>query len=190
MTERPDTSTASGDAPSDAVLVARARAGDGAAWTVIHARYGRVVHGVMLACGVRTEAEDLTQEVFVSAMRSLHALNDAGALGGWLVASARNRAASWLRARRPAQTAEAAQRLEVARGPMRAEGTFDTETAMRAIMALPEAYRETLVLRLVEGLTGPQIAAATGLTHGSVRVNLSKGMEMLRERLAVMGVTP
>jgi len=48
---------------------------------------------------------------------------------------------------------------------------------------LPETYAETLVLRLVEGLTGPQIAACTGMTHGSVRVNLTRGMQMLRERL-------
>jgi RNA polymerase sigma-70 factor, ECF subfamily len=51
------------------------------------------------------------------------------------------------------------------------------------IRALPEAYRETLVLRLVEGLTGPEIAARTGLTHASVRVNLHRGMKLLRVRL-------
>jgi RNA polymerase sigma-70 factor, ECF subfamily len=49
---------------------------------------------------------------------------------------------------------------------------------------LPEAYRETLILRLVEGMTGPEIAARTGLSHGSVRVNLHRGMQQLREKLA------
>ena len=39
-----------------------------------------------------------------------------------------------------------------------------------AIRGLPEAYRETLILRLVEGMTGPEIAERTGLTHQSVRV--------------------
>jgi RNA polymerase sigma-70 factor (ECF subfamily) len=51
---------------------------------------------------------------------------------------------------------------------------------------LPEAYRETLVLRLVEGMTGPEIAARTGLTAASVRVNLHRGMKQLREKLGVM----
>jgi RNA polymerase sigma-70 factor, ECF subfamily len=51
------------------------------------------------------------------------------------------------------------------------------------IKALPEAYRETLVLRLAEGMTGPEIAERTGLTPESVRVNLHRGMKMLRERL-------
>ncbi|MCX6631188.1 MAG: hypothetical protein NTW28_26550 [Candidatus Solibacter sp.] len=42
---------------------------------------------------------------------------------------------------------------------------------------------ETLILRLVEGMTGPEIAAQTGLTPDSVRVNLCRGMKMLRELL-------
>ena len=56
-------------------------------------------------------------------------------------------------------------------------------TVLAAIRRLPEAYRETLVLRLVEGMTGPEIAERTGLTPGSVRVNLHRGMQMLREAL-------
>ena len=51
------------------------------------------------------------------------------------------------------------------------------------IGTLPDAYRETLVLRLVEGLTGPEIAERTGLTPASVRVNLHRGMKLLREKL-------
>ena len=54
---------------------------------------------------------------------------------------------------------------------------------LAAIRRLPEAYRETLVLRLVEGLTGPEIAERTGLQPGSVRVNLHRGMQMLRVAL-------
>ena len=48
------------------------------------------------------------------------------------------------------------------------------------IKTLPESYGETLVLRLVEGMTGPEIAARTGLTADSVRVNLCRGMKLLR----------
>ena len=50
---------------------------------------------------------------------------------------------------------------------------------------MPDAYRETLVLRLVEGMTGPEIAAAAGMTHESVRVNLHRGMKLLREKLGL-----
>ena len=55
--------------------------------------------------------------------------------------------------------------------------------ALTAIRALPEAYRQTLMLRFVEGMTGPEIAARTGLTPGSVRVNLHRGMQLLRGAL-------
>jgi RNA polymerase sigma-70 factor (ECF subfamily) len=59
----------------------------------------------------------------------------------------------------------------------------DGAAILGMIRGLPEAYRETLILRLVEGLTGPEIAERTGLTPGSVRVNLHRGMHMLREKL-------
>ena len=58
--------------------------------------------------------------------------------------------------------------------------TPEALAALEAIRALPPAYRETLLLRLVEGMTGPEIARRTGLTEGSVRVNLCRGMELLR----------
>ena len=51
------------------------------------------------------------------------------------------------------------------------------------IQRLPESYRETLMLRLVEGMTGPEIAARTGLGADSVRVNLCRGMKLLRDQL-------
>ena len=63
------------------------------------------------------------------------------------------------------------------------EARLDAERAIRAIQQLPEAYRETLLLRLVQGLTGPEIATLTGLTPDSVRVNLHRGFKRLREQL-------
>jgi RNA polymerase sigma-70 factor (ECF subfamily) len=56
---------------------------------------------------------------------------------------------------------------------------------LAAIRSLPETYRETLVLRLVEGMTGNEIAGRTGLKPESVRVNLHRGMELLRQRLGI-----
>jgi RNA polymerase sigma-70 factor, ECF subfamily len=54
---------------------------------------------------------------------------------------------------------------------------------LEIIQGLPDAYRETLTLRLVEGMSGAEIAARTGLTPASVRVNLHRGMKQLRGRL-------
>ena len=65
------------------------------------------------------------------------------------------------------------------------EEDAEAARALAAIRALPEAYRETLILRLVEGMTGPEIAEQTGLTPASVRVNLHRGMKLLREKLGI-----
>ena len=65
-------------------------------------------------------------------------------------------------------------------------GAEDAFLVLDLIRKLPEAYRETLIFRLVEGMTGPEIAAKTGLTPESVRVNLCRGMKMLRELLGGM----
>ena len=74
---------------------------------------------------------------------------------------------------------------EEVEGPV-SDGVQEREAAaiLEVVRSLPEAYRETLILRLVEGMTGPEIAARTGLTPGSVRVNLHRGMQQLREKLS------
>ena len=53
------------------------------------------------------------------------------------------------------------------------------------ILRMPLTYKETLVLRLIEGMTGPEIAEQTGMTPDSVRVNLHRGMKLLRKELGV-----
>jgi RNA polymerase sigma-70 factor, ECF subfamily len=138
------------------------------------------VHGILLARAPRSEVDDLVQDVFLFAWRKLDTLREAGAFGGWLAMIARNRAFDFHRRRDEAAelTAEVAERLTTSPQPQ-----AEALAALDAIRALPEAYRETLILRLVEGMTGPEIAARTGLTPASVRVNLHRGMKLLRERL-------
>jgi len=89
----------------------------------------------------------------------------------------RHRAADHFR-RGPRETSALPEEL---RGVPPADG--EAIAVLAAIRRLPEAYREPLILRLVEGMTGPEIAARTGLTPGSVRVNLHRGMQMLRAQL-------
>ena len=122
-------------------------------------------------------AEDLVQEVFLSAMEQLRGLRTAAAFGGWLAAIARHRAMDHFR--RTRQTAP----LELVDPALPRAAVQDAFLVLRQIRGLPEAYRETLILRLVEGMTGPEIAAHTGLTPDSVRVNLCRGMKMLRALL-------
>jgi RNA polymerase sigma-70 factor (ECF subfamily) len=162
-------------APSDAALVTAAREGDRVAYGELYARYGRVVHGILLARTPRREVADLVQDVFLTAWRRLGALREPQAFGAWVAAIARRRAADFHRSHQPADPLD-----QEPTGPALAE---DASAVLAALRALPEAYRETLVLRLVEGLTGPEIAEQTGMTHGSVRVNLHRGLKLLRARL-------
>jgi RNA polymerase sigma-70 factor, ECF subfamily len=165
-----------GDFSQDARLVQAARGGDRAAFGELYERYGRMVHGVLLAHVPFAEVDDLVQDVFLIALRRLDSLREPTAFAGWLLAIARNRANDFhRRPRRAEEFQDTAGRNDPDAQAARA--------ALAAIQSLPEAYRETLSLRLVEGMTGPEIAVRTGLTPASVRVNLHRGMKQLREKL-------
>jgi RNA polymerase sigma-70 factor (ECF subfamily) len=157
-------------------LVAAALAGDRTAFAGLYARYVRLVHGILLSRIPPGEVEDLVQDVFLTALQQLGTLRDPAAFGGWIGAIARNRATDYLR--RAPKTIELSDKNGGSGG-----AAGDAHFVLAQIRSLPEAYRETLTLRLVEGMTGSEIAARTGLTEGSVRVNLHRGMKQLRERL-------
>ena len=165
-------------ASEDARLVRAARAGDERAFGALYERYARVIHGVLLARAPWTDVEDLVQDVFLSAWNRLESLRDPAAFGGWLTMIARNRATDFHR-----QSVESVELPEDLTAPDTTSSRVEALGVLEIIRTLPAAYRETLVLRLVEGLTGPEIAERTGLTPASVRVNLHRGMTMLREKL-------
>ncbi len=170
------------DAAAIPQWVEAARSGDGSAIDALYRRFAPVVHGTLLAYVQKADADDLTQDVFETAIRRLGELREAAAFPGWIVSIARRAALD--AKRRPA--ALTGLELDRAASPERPDDHLEAERSLRAIAGLPEAYRETLLLRLVEGLTGPEIAERTGLTPGSVRVNLHRGMAMLRVALGLV----
>jgi RNA polymerase sigma-70 factor (ECF subfamily) len=144
-----------------------------------------MVHGVLLAKVPVGEVEDLVQDVFVLALRRLPALRELGSFGAWLAVIARNRANDFHRRSVPEDPLDVdTSGNKTGRGKTSGDHAVPAAAILDAIRALPDAYRETLILRLVEGMTGPEIAVRTGLTHGSVRVNLHRGMQQLRARLS------
>jgi len=170
------------EASEDAMLVDAARDGDRAAFGRLYDQYARMVHGVLLAKVPLAEVDDLVQDVFVLALSRLAALRETGRFGAWLAAIARNRANDYHRRSLPEdQLVDDTSEKDIGNC-----GDQESQAAaiLDAIRNLPAAYRETLILRLVEGMTGPEIAARTGMTHGSVRVNLHRGMQQLRARLS------
>jgi RNA polymerase sigma-70 factor, ECF subfamily len=170
--------------PPDDALVRAAQGGDRAAFGELYRRYARMVHGILLARVPRPAAEDLLQDVFLQALPRLASLRDRSRFGGWLAAIARNRATDFYRQICPTVELEENSADDSAADPRPARQTVEEGLfLLEVVRTLPEAYREPLILRFVEGMTGPEIAARTGMKHGSVRVNLHRGLEMLREKL-------
>lgn len=163
--------------PSRADLDA-ARRGDRLAFARLFEGFAPMVHGVLIAHGPSSEVDDLMQDVFLTALERLSSM-DSERVGPWLAAVARNRMIDSLR-----------RRARLVAMPTEEQGATDPERAeanqvLAIIRTMPDTYRETLVLKLVEGLSGKEIAEQTGLTPDSVRVNLHRGMRMLRERLGL-----
>jgi RNA polymerase sigma-70 factor (ECF subfamily) len=175
---------------SDAVAAGRAAAlgatiravagGDQDAFARLHADYVRMVHAILLGRIPRRDVDDLVQDVFITAYTRIRELREPAAFGGWLATIARNRATDYLR-----QSREQVELPDEMPGgePIGAE----TFAVLEIVRKLPEAYRDTLLMRLVEGMSGNEIAERSGLTPASVRVNLHRGMKMLREKLGWHG---
>ena len=167
------------ETPIEVELVRAVLEGDREGFSKLYGLYAPLVHGILLARVPRAEVDDLVQDIFLHAFKKLHTLRDGAAFGPWIAMIARNRAVDFHR--RSRETVEITDDL---RGSDKQEAR--AAEILELIRSLPDAYRETLVLRLVEGMTGPEIALRTGLTAASVRVNLHRGMKLLREKLGFM----
>src|SRR5437667_12760830 len=150
--------------------------GDRDAFARLYADYSRMVHAVLLGRVPRRDVDDLVQDVFVTAYTRIRELREPAAFGGWIATIARNRATDYLR-----QSHEQIELPEELPGGDAIEA--ETMAVLDIVRKLPEAYRETLLMRLVEGMSGAEIAERAGLTPASVRVNLHRGMKLLREQL-------
>jgi RNA polymerase sigma-70 factor, ECF subfamily len=159
-----------------AATIRAVAAGDQDAFASLYRDYVRMVHAILLGRVPRRDVDDLVQDVFVAAYTRIRELREPEAFGGWIATITRNRATDYLRhARDPEELPD-----DLPGGqPIEAE----TLAVLDVVRKLPEAYRETLLMRLVEGMSGVEIAERSGLTPASVRVNLHRGMKMLREHL-------
>jgi RNA polymerase sigma-70 factor (ECF subfamily) len=179
-----DVTAPTADQSSDVALVRAAQQGSRTAFGQLYDRYARVVHGILLAKVPAGDVDDLVHEVFLRALRHLHTLRDLPRFGSWLATITRNCANDFYRRRKfNGQFTQESGEHEPRNQGIASAGETEAKQALDAIHSLPDSYREILILRLVEGMTGPEIAARTGYTAGSVRVVLCRGMQQLRERL-------
>jgi RNA polymerase sigma-70 factor (ECF subfamily) len=176
---------------TDTALVVRARAGDRAAFEELVRRTSRLVFArLYLDVGRSDRAEDLLQETFLLAFRSLHRLEDADGFRPWLLTIAHNvlidDARRSSRLKRTAPTADMHLSELPSPGPAPDEMAERSEVRQRVLSvlrSLPTEYRLALTLRYITGADYETISEQLGLTNGSLRGLLHRGLKMLRDRL-------
>lgn len=172
--------------PDEADWVARARGGDTLAFERLYRAHAARVNGLCLRMsGNPQAAEDLTQETFVNAWRSLAAFEGRSGFGTWLHRIAVNAALG--RARSPQGRGEVS--LTDAEGEDRefaAPGASDPATPIdleRLIATLPEGARSVLVLYGIYGYSHEETADMLGIAVGTCKAQLHRARRLLRERM-------
>ncbi|WP_448626046.1 RNA polymerase sigma factor [Geodermatophilus sp. URMC 64] len=178
--------------PDDDEVARRFAAGDEQALAWAYERWAGQVHGMAVrAFGPGPDAEDVTQQTFVSAWTGRTGYRaDRGPLPAWLVGICRHKIAdTWERLDRQRRAAEAAAAAAGAPAPT---GAIDTAVADRVLLLgeldqIGQPQRGIIELAFYEDLTHAQIADRTGLPLGTVKSHIRRTLERLRTRLEVDG---
>jgi len=182
-------------------FIERLKRGEAAAFEVLVTERSGEIYGLLYRLtGNAEEARDLTQETFLRAFQSIGHFRGDADLRTWIyriaINQARNRWRWWRRRRRDSTVS-----LDAPDGPfglplnakLRAEPSSDPErqtlahererVLRRALNTLGRAYRETVILRDIEGFSYEEIATTLGISVGTVKSRLSRGREELRRKL-------
>ena len=177
--------------PDNAQLIASSLAGDHDAFRQIVEQHQNLICALALsACGNVAKSEDLAQETFLIAWQRLQSLHDPSHLKAWLCGIVRNLARNSRRKPTPLQSDAGEQdpaEYNVVDRALPAEelAAAREELAIveRALSAMPDAYREPLVLFYREEQSVQNVADALGLSADAVRQRLTRGRSMLRDRV-------
>ncbi|NMO18197.1 sigma-70 family RNA polymerase sigma factor [Pyxidicoccus fallax] len=182
-------------ARSEAELIAAARQGDDGALEELLNRHERQVYRFGLRmCGSEEDAKEVLQETLLTAFQGLHSFRGEAELSTWLYQVARTHC---FRARRrragvpeehlPLDSAVASQVPAEASLPDDASHARQMgEVLQAAILALPDSYREALILRDVEGLSAEEAAKVVGIEVRALKSRLHRARMQLREHLATL----
>jgi RNA polymerase sigma-70 factor (ECF subfamily) len=180
---------------SEIALVRKARDGDRPAFEELVRRTSRLVFArLYLETGDRQRSEDLLQETLLTAYRRLRWLEEPKNFRSWLLTIAQNLAVDAarhdLRKKRAAGRAGGVNPPVLANVPSHSPGPDqeaereETRAAVLAVLrSLPEEYRLPLTLRYIGGADYDSICMQLGLTNGSLRGLLHRGMKLLRTEL-------
>ena len=176
-------------AHADLTLATRCASGDSAGFEELYRLHAPRLFGLACRMVGRTDAEDLLQEIFLSAHRKIRLYKGESALGTWLFRLATNLCLDHLRSRanRSAQVTDSLD-AEEARPPVGGTGPIlgvvDRLDLERALADLPDGCREVFVLYDVEGFEHREVGAMLGISEGTSKSQLHKARMRLRERLA------
>lgn len=180
----------------DLELARLCREGDAAAFeTLYRAHSGRLFGLLTRMTGSAHDAEDLLQDVFVHAHRTLASFRGESSLGTWLYRLAVNQCLDHLRGKQ-SRMARATVSLDEDEAPEPAApapalpapiARIDLE---RAIAQLPEGCRAAFVLHDVEGLDHREVGAALGISEGTSKSQVHKARMKLRVLLRGLGAVP
>ncbi|GAB2465139.1 sigma-70 family RNA polymerase sigma factor [Jatrophihabitans fulvus] len=178
--------------PEEQLAVAFA---EGADWALraAYERYGALVYRIAGHCvSSPTEAEDVTQNTFVSAWQGRATFDPRrGSLAGWLVGIARRRGIDRMRALARERRDLESARTTVTTGELatHADGVVDRIVVSDGLAELPETQRRVLELAFFDDLTHQQISRVTGLPLGTVKSHARRGLGALRNKLEAAGVS-
>jgi RNA polymerase sigma-70 factor (ECF subfamily) len=174
----------------DMALVERCRQGDLAAFEELYrAHSGKLFSVACRMLGNPTDAEDLLQEIFLSAHRKLDGFRGEAALGTWLYRLATNHCLDYLRSR-AARTNQLTDALDDEPGLYDAgsrglaEQTVTKMDLERAMARLPDGCRAAFVLHDIEGLEHREVAHALGIAEGTSKSQVHKARLRLRAILS------
>lgn len=175
--------------PNDLETLSRLKAGDEDAWRLFYrAHQGRIYRFCMQMSRSVTVAEEVAQDTFVTFLREIGRYEPArGPVELWLLGIARNKVLKCLSTLgRHTELAD----VSSAANPEFDAGRRQEQAAVRAAVAeLPDAFREAVVLCDLQQLTYAEAAAVLDCPVGTVRSRLSRGRQMLSEKLAGAGVS-
>jgi RNA polymerase sigma-70 factor (ECF subfamily) len=177
----------------EAKLIARSLRQDSDAFGQLVERYATVIVNLAYRMvGDRTEAEDLAQETFVAALKSLPTFRAESKFSTWLYRIAANKCKDWLRAKRPGQSLHDVDVEEVLddrvvedRTPERLLSQQQVAAQLdRAIQRLPPLYREAFVLKHIEGLSYEEMQEILSVNADTLKMRVYKGRLQLSRELA------
>src|SRR6266850_7825569 len=185
---------------AEAEFIERLKRGEAAAFEQWVADRSGEIYGLLLRLTENSEeARDLTQETFLRAFQSIGRFRGEADLRTWVyriaINQARNRWRWWRRRRRDSTVSLDAMQgqtnqpltatlVEGSENPEQRTLAHEREVALRgALQKLGVSYRETVILRDIEGFSYEEIASTLGINVGTVKSRLARGRQELRRRL-------